>query len=282
MRTAESRTASEAGRGVKSPVRRPGQWMSRQILVVRAWQVALGLGLLGLWQLVASEQLVAPVLAKSPAESWDYVVAAAKSGELWTNTRATMSAVLIAWVLAGAAGVACGLALGLLPRVERVVNPFFDAANAMPRIALAPLFIVAFGINTLAKVALAVTVVFFVVFSGSRAGVRSTDAEWLRLSVVFGAKKRQLFWKIFLPVAAPAIFAALRLGLIYSLLAVVASELIAARDGLGQLIAYYSNSFNMAAVYAILLLLALVAVLLNEGMAFVERRLVRWQPPTDK
>jgi len=256
--------------------------LSRETPVVRVLQVSLGVALLGLWQLAAAEKWPDPVLAKSPVQSWDYLVGAARSGALWSNTWSTMTAVLIAWVLAGLAGVAAGLALGLMPRTERVLSPYLDAANAMPRIALAPLLIVALGIGTSAKVALASTLVFFIVLSGARAGVRSTDAEWLRLSAVLGARKHQLFFKVLLPVATPAIFAALRLGLIYSLLGVVGSELISARDGLGQLIAYNSSVFQMDGVYGILVLLAVIAVVLNQLMAFLERRLLRWQPPADR
>jgi len=256
--------------------------LSRETPVVRVLQVSLGVALLGLWQLAAAEKWPDPVLAKSPVQSWDYLVGAARSGALWSNTRSTMTAVLIAWVLAGLAGVVAGLALGLMPRTERVLSPYLDAANAMPRIALAPLLIVALGIGTSAKVALASTLVFFIVLSGARAGVRSTDAEWLRLSTVLGARKHQLFFKVLLPVATPAIFAALRLGLIYSLLGVVGSELISARDGLGQLIAYDSSVFQMDGVYGILVLLAVIAVVLNQLMALLERRLLRWQPPADR
>jgi NitT/TauT family transport system permease protein len=255
---------------------------SRDTLVVRGLQVLVGLALLGAWQLAASHKWPDPVLAKSPMQTWHYLVHSASSGELWSNSRATLTAVLIAWVLAGLAGVAAGVALALLPRVERVLTPYLDAANAMPRLALAPLFIVALGINTSAKVAMASTLVFFIVLSGARAGVRSTDAEWLRLSTVLGAKKHQLFRKVLLPVATPAIFAALRLGLIYSLLGVVGSELISARNGLGQLIAYDSSMFRMEGVYAILILLAVIAVVLNQTLGFVERRLLRWQPPAER
>lgn len=257
--------------------KRPG--LSRKTLIVRGLQVALGLALLGLWQLAAARKWPDPVLAKSPVQSWDYLVNTARSGALWSNTYATMTAVLIAWVLAGLAGAAAGVALGLMPRTERVLNPYLDAANAMPRIAFAPLLIVALGIGTSSKVAVASTLVFFIVLSGARAGVRSADAEWLLLSSVLGARKHQVFRKVLLPVATPAIFAALRLGLIYSLLGVVGTELISARDGLGQLIAYDSSTFQMDGVYGILVLLAVLAVLLNQLMGFLERRLLRWQPP---
>jgi NitT/TauT family transport system permease protein len=266
----------------RSPGSRSRAGLTRDTLIVRGLQVSLGVALLGLWQLAANRKWPDPVLAKSPVQSWDYLVSAARSGELWSNTRSTMTAVLIAWVLAGLGGVVAGLALGLMPRTERVLNPYLDAANAMPRIALAPLLIVALGIGTTAKVALAATLVFFIVLSGARAGVRSADAEWLRLSAVLGARKHQLFFKVLLPVATPAIFAALRLGLIYSLLGVVGSELYSARDGLGQLIAYDSSVFQMDGVYGILVLLAVIAVVLNQVMGFLERRLLRWQPPADR
>jgi NitT/TauT family transport system permease protein len=286
MPITEDSRPSLLARGDQVPGRSPGSRSrigpTRETLVVRVLQVSLGFALLGLWQLTAELKWPDPVLAKSPIQSWDYLVGAARSGVLWSNTSATMTAVLIAWVLAGLAGVVAGVALGLMPRTERVLNPYIDAANAMPRIALAPLLIVALGIGTTAKVALATTLVFFIVLSGARAGVRSADAEWLRLSTVLGARKHQLFFKVLLPVATPAIFAALRLGLIYSLLGVVGSELYSATDGLGQLIAYSSSSFQMEAVYGILLLLAVIAVVLNQAMGFLERRLLRWQPPADR
>ncbi len=253
----------------------------RDTAIVRIAQVALGLILLWLWNFGATHGWLDPVLAKTPRQSWDYFVGAVESGELWSNAQATLTAVLIAWVLASMVGIVAGVALGLLPRTERVLTPFLEAANAMPRIALAPLFIVAFGINMSAKVALASTLVVFIVLASARAGVRSTDAEWLRLSTVLGASKYQLFLKVLLPVATPAIFSALRLGLIYALLGVVGSELISARNGLGQLVASYSATFQMQAVYAILILLALIAVALNQLMGLVERRLLRWQPPAD-
>lgn len=202
-----------------------------------------------------------------------------ESGDLWVNTWATMSAVLIAWSAAGLVGIFVGIALGLLPIVERIVSPFFDAMNAMPRIALAPLFIVVFGVSMSAKVALAMTLVFFIVCSSARAGVKTTDGEWLRLANAMDASKTQVFTRIMLPVAVPAIFAGLRLGLIYSLLGVVGSELISSRDGLGQLVSIYSAQFRMEGVYALLIFLALVAALLNQLMNLVERYLLRWQPP---
>lgn len=100
------------------------------------------------------------------------------------------------------------------------------------------------------------------------------------MATVMGFGKVKIFFKVLLPVAMPSIFAAIRLGVIYSLLSVVASELIASRNGLGQLVALYSNQFKLASVYAILLVLAVVASVLNTVTGFAESRVLRWQPPS--
>ncbi|MDF3319986.1 ABC transporter permease [Rhodococcus sp. C3V] len=251
------------------------------MLKIRALQLLLIVGWLGSWQLTVSAGLLDPVLSKGPGQSWDYIVEAAKSGELWHNTRSTLSAVIIAWVLSCFLGVIAGVALGMMKTLERIVGPFLDAMNAMPRIAFAPLLVVALGIGTSAKIVLAFTIVFFTVVSGATAGVRAADSELLRLSAALGATKVQIFWKIMLPVATPAIFASLRLGIVYSLLGVISSEIIAAREGLGVLISQYSLVFQMEKVYAIIIFLAVIAVCLNQAMSVIERRLLRWQAPAD-
>ena len=258
------------------------QQRRRDAVIVHTGRVSVVVGVLVLWQVATTHSWIKPVLAETPAEVWRYLVRAGGSGELWRHTQATLSAVLLAFGLASVVGVVVGVGLGLLPRTERVLGPFLDAINAMPRIALAPVFIIYFGVTIWAKVALAFSVVVFMVLSAARAGVRSADSETLRLSTILGATKPQLFVKVLLPVAVPSIFAALRLGLIYSLLGVVASEIIASRQGLGQLVAHFSGVFQLDGVYGVLILLAVIATTLNQLMVVIERRMLRWQPPVDR
>jgi NitT/TauT family transport system permease protein len=119
----------------------------------------------------------------------------------------------------------------------------------------------------------------FVVVSAAQAGVRSADPEILRMSAVFGITKPQMFYKVLLPVSVPAIFSGLRLGLVYALLGVIGSEIIASQEGLGQLISLYSGEFRMDAVYGILIVLAVLASILNMATAAAERWLLRWRAP---
>ena len=265
----------ENHRAARAPRRR---YPLRSQVALRFWQLLVLLAVIGLWQLVVSLKLVDPIIAKSPAQVFSFLRQSSESGQLWRNTAATMEAVFIAFGLASVVGVMIGITLGLLRGVERVLTPFFDAANAMPRIALAPVFIVWLGIGIDAKVALAFSIVVFIVVSAAQAGVRSADPEVLRMSAVFGITKPQLFYKVLLPVSVPSIFSGLRLGLVYALLGVVGSEIIASQEGLGQLISMYSGEFRLDAVYGILIVLAIIASVLNMITAAAERWLLRWRP----
>lgn len=260
------RAPRASGRGL-------GNWFT-----LMGWRALVLVTMLALWYLADRGGWIDPLLSKSPIEVGDYLWEATRSGELYENTVATMSAVLIAFTLASVLGVLIGSALGLLPRVDAVVAPFMDAANSMPRIALAPVFIVWLGIGIGAKVALAFSIVIFVIMSSARAGVMSADPEIIRFSKVIGISRRQQFVKILLPVAVPSIFSGLRLGLVYALLGVISSEIIASRTGLGQLVIYYSGIYKLEAVYGILIVLAVIGAVLNSVTAFAESRLLRWRP----
>ncbi|WP_161996701.1 ABC transporter permease subunit [Rhodococcus sp. YH1] len=241
-------------------------------------RVGFAAALIGLWQLVVSLQLIDRTVSSSPVEVWHALVSAVTGSELWLNLADTMIAAVLAFVLASLVGVVIGIGLALLPSVEKVVAPFLDAINAMPRIALAPVFVVAFGLSISSKIALAFSIVVFMVISAARAGVRSVDVDVAVLARTLGATRRQMFTKVLVPVAVPSIFGGLRLGLIYSILGVVTAELIASRSGVGQLLQKYAGLFQTAEMYAVLIVLAVVAGLINAGMTRLESALLRWQP----
>lgn len=240
-------------------------------------RILFGIFLVLFWQVGYSLGLVDPVIARSPEEVGSFLWEIIIDGTLWPALWSTMSATLIAFVLASTVGVILGIALGLFPRVEMVVDPFLNAANAMPRIAFAPLFVIWFGIGQTAKVALAFTIVVFILLLNARAGIRTVQPDVKTMATMMGMNKLQMFWKILLPTAVPSIFAGLRLGLIYSLLGVITSEIVAARQGLGQLIASYAGTFVIEGVYAIVIVLAIIAAVLNMLMAMVERKILKRQ-----
>jgi NitT/TauT family transport system permease protein len=233
--------------------------------------------ILAAWQIIATYKLVNPVLASSPRAVWDYLVESFSNGEMISNLIPTVEATLIAFGLASVCGIVIGLCFGVLPRVAKVFDPYITAINSLPRIALAPIFIIYFGINMSTKVALAFTIVIFVVLVNTYAGVISVDGDLRRLAVLYRLSKVQLFMKVLLPGAVPMIFAGLRLGITYAFLGVVTSELLAARNGLGLLVAQYANTFQMANVYGLILVLALLASIFTVGMTAIERHMLRWK-----
>ena len=124
------------------------------------------------------------------------------------------------------------------------------------------------------------SVVVFMLITSARAGMQAIDVDIVRLARSLGANRRQLFFKVMLPVAVPSIFGGLRLGVIYSILGVLTSELIGAKNGIGQLLQEYASLFQIEAVYGLLIVLAIVASSINSIMSWLERRILRWQAPT--
>lgn len=231
------------------------------------------------WYGITALGLVEPTVLPGPGETWRAFIEMAYGGRLLINLWSTIEATLIALVAAGIPGAILGLMLALLPRTEAIMSPYIDALNSAPRIALAPVLIVLFGLGQLPKIVLAGTLVIFMTLMNARAGVHAAEDDYLRLLRAMGATKYQIFTKALLPVATPALAIGFRLGLIYSLLGVVAMELISAERGIGVLIAQYSATFQMDKVYALLLILVLIAAALNAGTQYLERRLLKWQPP---
>lgn len=255
-------------------------------ILASLWLLVQRLSLLavviGIWQLTVEFQWFDRTVTSSPKEVFSFLWESLGTSNLWWNLWYTVEAALIAFVLATIVGTFIGITLALLPRFEKVVEPYLSALNAMPRIALAPVFIVAFGLTIQAKIALAFTIGVFILITAARAGVRSVDMEHLRLATVLGAKPHQLFVKVLFPVAVPSIFGGIRLAVIYCMLGTLTAELIGSNNGMGQLIQQSAGLFRTNEIYAYIIVLAITATLMNMLMGRVERYLLRWQAPVQR
>lgn len=198
-------------------------------------------------------------------------------GSLWEHLSATLEVMSLGYILGCGLGIASGLVLGLLPRVQRVLAPYIAAAYALPKIALAPLFIIVFGIGIGSKVALVTTTVFFLVFNSTLDGVHDIDRDLIRLLSLMGATRREAVLKVMIPGAMPWIFTGMRVSVRYAFTNTLLAELIAANSGIGFLIAYYSGKFDADGAYAAILLLVLLSVALTEMLTHVEKLLTRWR-----
>ena len=233
---------------------------------------------LGLWQLVVAVGLVDAFWISTPAliaqELWHLL----ESGALASDVAVTIYEALVAFVISSALGIICGLLLARSPFWDDVLAPFVLALNSLPRVALAPLIILWFGIGVMAKVVTAFTLVFFILLVNTLGGAKNVDNDIITIARLMGASERDILWKVTFPSALPWIFTGLNLGLTYSLLGVIVAEILASNHGLGYLIAASAASFNTAGVFAGLITLAVVAWLFSLLMRKVEARLLRWKP----
>lgn len=267
-------TAGATAAGVR-PAARPRR--GRYRLGIYLARLALVAAVLGAWQLTTSNGWLDPTTYGHPSGIWDAIVHYIPSSHNLISLGATGEAVLYTFVIGSVLGTAAGLILGLTDTLNDIIGPFLAPINSIPRIALAPLFIAWFGLTTTAKVVLGVSIVFFILAENARAAVRSVDHDAMTMARVVGLGKIAILWKVVLPSAVPTMIAGLRLTFTYSLLGVIASEMIAATHGIGQDIVLYSSSFQINTVFAILLELVVISVFVNWLFTVAERRLLVWQ-----
>jgi NitT/TauT family transport system permease protein len=247
----------------------------RRVLIARLIVVA---AVLAIWQAVVTFGAVDAFWISSPVlvarELWSELA----SGALFGDIAITVFEALIAFVVSSTLGIVAGLLLARAPFWDDVLAPLVLALNSLPRVALAPLIILWFGIGITAKVVTAFTLVFFILLVNTLGGAKNVDNDILTIARLMGASERDILWKVTLPSALPWIFAGLNLGLTYSLLGVIVAEILASNQGLGYVIQSSAATFNTAGVFAGLITLALVAWVFSAVMRLIEARLLRWKP----
>ena len=235
-----------------------------------------GVALLFFWQW-ASGRLIKEIYVSKPTAIAQRLYELFASGEIYPHLWTTGQELVLGYVIGVAGGVIGGYTLGRSPRLARIFEPYVMAFYGVPKIALAPLFIIWFGIGMGSKIALASIMVFFLVFYNVFAGVRSVDRELVNLTLIMGANQRQLTYHVFLPAAAPFVMLGMRLAIPYSVIGVIVGEFTSSAQGLGLFIHEASSTYDPAGVFAgIVILLAFVAIA-NLLAGRLERRLLRWR-----
>lgn len=250
---------------------------TRRRLMVIAGRILLLLVACLIWELVASQRWMNPVFIGRPSQIIVDYGRAITGSVLLVDARATVVATLLGFALATIAGIACAMLLTQITILDEIVQPFFTALNSMPRVALAPLFVMWFGVGALSKVALAASLVYFVVLLNTMAGIQSVDRDHVTLARTLGASPSGIFFKIKLPSAVPSIFAGIELGMIYGFLGTVAGEMLAGDQGIGVRLQEYSGLFKTNEFFAALLLLVTITTTISLGLRAIRRRLLRWQ-----
>jgi len=266
---------------------------SKGILKLNGQRILFGIALLLLWELISGESAyltinfqaftiripyqIEPFWISSPSEIISRLVELTKSGQLTFHLSITIFEMIVGFVIGASLGILIGFWLGRKVTLAKIVDPYIMAVYSLPKIALAPLFILWFGIGVDMKIAIAAIIVFFLVFYNTLGGVRSVDPELVDVIRVIGANEREILRKVVLPSTYPWIFTGFKLGIPYSLIGAVVGELIATNKGMGYLLMEYSGWFDTAGVFAVLFVLMIVATILNLAVNYTEDRLMRWR-----
>ena len=239
-------------------------------------RLLLAAAILVIWQ-TASGTLIDPFWVSRPsdvvARLWRWIV----SGSLAFHLQITLLEMAVGFLLGALAGVGVGMLLGLNQFLAKLVDPFLIGFYSVPRIALAPLFILWFGIGLQPKIILSAVVVFFLVFMNTFAGVRDVDQELVDVLRVMGGRRDQIIRKVVLPSALAWVFAGLKISVPYALIGAVVGELVASNRGLGYLLSAASGQFDTTGVFAALLVLTIIGILINEIVNRAEGFLLRWR-----
>lgn len=268
-------TAGESGATEISTAKRPSMASKAGHLLMR---LLPGLAILLFWQW-ASGRLIKEIYVSKPTAVAARLYELFASGEIYPNLWTTGQELVLGYVIGVASGILAGYALGRSPRLSNIFEPYLMAFYGIPKIALAPLFIIWFGIGIGSKVALAAIMVFFLVFYNVYTGVRGVDRELVNLTLVMGANQRQLTYHVYFPAAAPYVLLGMRMAVPYSVIGVIVGEFTSSISGLGLFIHEASSTYDPAGVFAGIFILLGFVVVANFLAARLERRLLRWKAP---
>jgi sulfonate transport system permease protein len=244
---------------------------------VLASQLLVGLTALGLWQTLVSLNVLDPFFVSRPTDIAQRIGRWIGSGMIWGHLAVTLEESLMGLVAGAALGIVCGFTLARSPFVAGVFDPYIKMLNAVPRVVLAPLFLLWFGLGIWSKVALAVTLVFFVMFFNTYQGVRDADRVLIDNVRMLGATERQLVRHVLVPSALTWIFASLQTSLGFAMVGAVVGEYLGSTHGLGYLISQAEGTFDTTGVFAGMTILAIVVVIVSAGVSRLERWLLRWK-----
>jgi NitT/TauT family transport system permease protein len=264
-------------------MRRPGT--GRQLWF---WQIVLVAALFALWHVLTRPGLIPPIFFDNdnraafffgePLKVLRVIWVWFAEGEIYSHLWITLVETALAFSIGTVAGLIVGLWLGLTPLASALLDPYIKAMNAMPRVVLAPIFMVWFGLGIWSKVALGFTLVFFIVFFNVFQGVKEVSPVVLNSVRMLGANRRQLLRFVYLPSATSWVFSSLHTSVGMAFVGAVVGEYLGSANGVGYLIHMAEGSFDINTVFAGILVLTIFALVLDLIVTLAERRLLVWRP----
>ncbi|MFI7132846.1 ABC transporter permease [Nonomuraea sp. NPDC050153] len=277
--SAAESAVDEGGREIAARVA-PGfrKRVRRRALVVRGAQTLLGVVVVALWELLVRLRVIDPFYFSRPSDIALRVRDWFADGEILEHLRVTLVEASLALLIGAALGLGGGFLLARVTLLADILDPYIKMLNALPRVVLAPIFLLWFGLGIWSKVAFGVTLVFFIVFFNTYQGVRDVSSVLVDNARMLGAKERQLIRHVFLPSALTWIFSSLHVSVGFAIVGAVVGEYLGSSRGMGYLISQAEGVFDTTGVFAGMVVLSAVVLLLDLAVHRIERHLLRWKP----
>lgn len=256
--------------------------IKRRKAVIIALRLLVLVAVLGGWEVSARMKWIDPFFYSMPSMIWSQIVEwmrdGTSQGPLWQQVLVTLEETVIGFLIGSIAGVICGIVLGRNKLLSDVFSIYIQIANSIPRVVLGSVFVIALGLGMASKVALAVVMVFFVVFANAFQGVREADKYMIANAQILGASPRQVTMSVVIPSAMSWILASLHVSFGFALVGAVVGEFLGAKEGIGLLISTAQGAFNASGVFAAMIVLAVVALGADFLLTRLEKRLLKWRP----
>jgi NitT/TauT family transport system permease protein len=237
---------------------------------------------LGGWELSARMKWIDSFFFSMPSLIYlqlvEWFTNGTSQGPLWMQVLVTLEETVLGFLIGAAGGIVCGIALGRNKLLSDVFSLYIQIANSIPRVVLGSVFVIALGLGMASKVALAVVMVFFVVFGNAFQGVREADRYMIANAQILGASKHQVTMTVVIPSALSWILASLHVSFGFALVGAVVGEFLGSKQGIGLLISTAQGAFNASGVFAAMIVLAVVALAADYLLTSLERRLLKWKP----
>ncbi|WP_315757027.1 MULTISPECIES: ABC transporter permease [unclassified Bradyrhizobium] len=244
----------------------------------RLIQLALLIVIVGGWQVGVTYGVIDPFFFPAPLAVLKQVFAWLSAQSFYAHVSTTLTETILGYIIGTGLGVTAGVWLGLSHSAARILDPFIKALNAVPRVVLAPIFVLWLGLGLWSKVALAVTLVFFVTFFNALQGVREVNPVVLANARILGARRSELLRHVYFPAAASWILSSLRTSVGFAVVGAIIGEYLGSSAGLGHLIAQAEGNFDAVGVFAGIFILAIFVLCIDALLDLVESRLIKWRP----
>jgi NitT/TauT family transport system permease protein len=242
------------------------------------WQIMVLFIFLAVWHIGTNIGLLDPFFFSRPLDVVERTWKDFASGVIWRHLGITLLETILAFVIGSVGGVLVGFWLARRELLSAIFQPYLKAVNAMPRVVLAPIFALWLGLGIWSKVALGVTLVFFIVFFAVYQGVKEVNPVLVANARMLGMNERQMLRHLYLPAALSWMFASLHTAVGFALVGAVVGEYLGSAAGLGYRIQQAEGSFDVTGVFSGMLVLAVFVLVIDAVVTLVERRLLVWRP----